>query len=344
MMRYSDVVRGHYNRAESRFNDILRDADRRAAEALREAGRRIEDMLAELDDDDSYFAELANLRGEVSQELARLAGRQIESTQRAQREAAALALETAERIGRDVERRVGVSLDWSTADAPRLHRDVTDAIGATPYGSHPLSERIWTSTNATMEHIFQEAQQGILLGQSPLQTARAIRQDLLDPTGSARAQGTARGLRTRGRAAAASGDQERARRLRQSARDREQMLPDMPRGVYRSAAANAARVTRTESIRVYQEATYKYAQRKDWCEYLEWIPNAAACPLCVNLRGIYRKSAAPYMPHPHCMCKMIPVPGEKYAKIMGIDVSNARQADNRMYWVDWARTQAREAA
>lgn len=343
-MQYSQAMRTQFSAAERRFNAILEGSDARSREVLREAGRRIEGLMARYDTDDEYYAHLSSLRSEVSREMARVAGRELETIHGVQQRAGELAISTAEEYGHAVERAIDEMLDWAAGGAQRISSDVVDVIGRAPYGAHPLSETVWRVTNDTVNEIFRETHTAIVMGQSPLEAGRAVRQNLLDPEGSARAAGTARGLRTRAATAIAQGDDARAARLRQSARDREQQLPHPGRGTYRSAARNSARVTRTEAIRVYQEATYNYGLRHDWVEYFEWVPNPAACELCAYLGGIYVKTACPYMPHPHCMCKIIPVPSEKYARMMGIEIGEPREADNRQYWVDQARQQTREAA
>lgn len=175
-----------------------------------------------------------------------------------------------------------------------------------PADGIPLSKRVWRIHKEMAQAIASKVSEGLLIGKAPIEIAQELKGLLKNPEGYGRLVGQVRRLRTLARQARASGDPERARRLFAKAREIEQTIPKVGRGVYRSAIKNALRVARSETTRAQFVTTVLYAKKQDWIIGVRWVLSAGhpMVDICDDLAGVYAKDNVPFPPHPHCLCHL----------------------------------------
>ena len=304
MPTYSEIVSRYLNRQTGRFLALEDGIEDRIRNILRMATAEIDSLVAtHAGDEDTYIARLRALRNGMTRLFREVSDAEAIAIQNGLQQVAVFGVEQSAEAARRAAEQLGISID-ATPDTIQISQDVLRVMAEFPLGGAPLSDRLWQTNNQTMGAVMRTIQQGVLLGRPTERTARLIRDSLIDPTGSAREKGTIAALRTRARNARVAGETERANRLFARARVRERQLPDTGKGIYRSAHANAMREVRSETVRTYQEAAFRYGQRKGWVVGYYWYPNPEACPICVALEGYYKKGAAPSFPHAHCGCRI----------------------------------------
>lgn len=308
-MDYMEHVYATYRAGRRRFAQIEGNVDDRIRGLLRVLARDVDSLILRHVGEDTYQKEIRRFRREINDAFRRYSRRQVRAVTAGQQLAARLgasnAREALERVRRLIPRGDRFRVDLRVGD---ITDQTLNYLARNPHGAIPLSERVWQVNNRTMGQLFSRVQRGVLMGTSPADISLEIRENLIDPQGSARQAGIVRGLRTRARKARAAGETDRAKKLFGSARTREANLPKPGRGVYRSAYMNAMRVTRSELIRAHQEASYRWGQKSRHVVAFDFRPTPGTdCEVCLGLAGLYDKNSVPSFPHPHCMCRIVPV-------------------------------------
>lgn len=154
----------------------------------------------------------------------------------------------------------------------KINGRAMDALLRNQPGGITLSDRVWDITWSAEKSIRSQIGTAVLTGESPATLGRRIRGYLVNPQGTSRSR---------------------------------ELLGNLGPGVYRSARANAERLTRTELGRAYSEGTVRYAEEKNWIDGYIWrVTSGEPCQICQKLDGtFYAKGEQPMLPaHPHCMC------------------------------------------
>lgn len=153
-----------------------------------------------------------------------------------------------------------------------------------------LSQRIWKYVGQYREQLEAALDAGLGEGRSAAQLSRDVRQNLKDPNRLFRRVRDKRGNLVLSKAARA-------------------FHPG--RGVYRSSAKNAARLTRSEINMAYRESDYLRWQSLDFVVGFEVKRSnhepLCKCDTCEKLKGRYPKHFKFKGWHPQCMCYAVPI-------------------------------------
>lgn len=153
-----------------------------------------------------------------------------------------------------------------------------------------LSQRIWKYVGQYREQLEAALDAGLGEGRSAAQLSRDVRQNLKDPNRLFRRVRDRRGNLVLSKAARA-------------------FHPG--RGVYRSSAKNAARLTRSEINMAYRESDYLRWQSLDFVVGFEVKRSnhepLCKCDICEKLKGRYPKHFKFKGWHPQCMCYAVPI-------------------------------------
>lgn len=153
-----------------------------------------------------------------------------------------------------------------------------------------LSQRIWKYVGQYREQLEAALDAGLGEGRSAAQLSRDVRQNLKDPNRLFRRVRDKRGNLVLSKAARA-------------------FHPG--RGVYRSSAKNAARLTRSEINMAYRESDYLRWQSLDFVVGFEVKRSnhepLCKCDICEKLKGRYPKHFKFKGWHPQCMCYAVPI-------------------------------------
>lgn len=153
-----------------------------------------------------------------------------------------------------------------------------------------LSQRIWKYVGQYREQLEAALDAGLGEGRSAAQLSRDVRQNLKDPNRLFRRVRDKRGNLVLSKAARA-------------------FHPG--RGVYRSSAKNAARLTRSEINMAYRESDYLRWQSLDFVVGFEVKRSnhepLCDCDICEKLKGRYPKHFKFKGWHPQCMCYAVPI-------------------------------------
>ena len=153
-----------------------------------------------------------------------------------------------------------------------------------------LSQRIWKYVGQYREQLEAALDAGLGEGRSAAQLSRDVRQNLKDPNRLFRRVRDKRGNLVLSKAAKA-------------------FHPG--RGVYRSSAKNAARLTRSEINMAYRESDYLRWQSLDFVVGFEVKRSnhepLCKCDICEKLKGRYPKHFKFKGWHPQCMCYAVPI-------------------------------------
>jgi hypothetical protein len=153
-----------------------------------------------------------------------------------------------------------------------------------------LSQRIWKYVGQYREQLEAALDAGLGEGRSAAQLSRDVRQNLKDPNRLFRRVRDKRGNLVLSKAARA-------------------FHPG--RGVYRSSAKNAARLTRSEINMAYRESDYLRWQSLDYVVGFEVKRSnhepLCKCDICEKLKGRYPKHFKFKGWHPQCMCYAVPI-------------------------------------
>lgn len=153
-----------------------------------------------------------------------------------------------------------------------------------------LSQRIWKYVGQYREQLEAALDAGLGEGRSAAQLSRDVRQNLKDPNRLFRRVRDKRGNLVLSKAAKA-------------------FHPG--RGVYRSSAKNAARLTRSEINMAYRESDYLRWQSLDFVVGFEVKRSnhepLCDCDICEKLQGRYPKHFKFKGWHPQCMCYAVPI-------------------------------------
>lgn len=153
-----------------------------------------------------------------------------------------------------------------------------------------LSQRVWKYVGQYREQLEAAIDAGLGEGRSAAQLSRDVRQNLRDPNRLFRRVRDKRGNLV----------------LSKSARA---FHPG--RGVYRSSAKNAARLTRSEINMAYRESDYLRWQSLDFVVGFEVKRSnhepLCDCDICEKLKGRYPKHFKFKGWHPQCMCYAVPI-------------------------------------
>lgn len=153
-----------------------------------------------------------------------------------------------------------------------------------------LSQRVWKYVGQYREQLEAAIDAGLGEGRSAAQLSRDVRQNLRDPNRLFRRVRDKRGNLVLSKAARA-------------------FHPG--RGVYRSSAKNAARLTRSEINMAYRESDYLRWQSLDFVVGFEVKRSnhepLCDCDICEKLQGRYPKHFKFKGWHPQCMCYAVPI-------------------------------------
>ena len=153
-----------------------------------------------------------------------------------------------------------------------------------------LSQRVWKYVGQYREQLESAIDAGLGEGRSTAQLSRDVRQNLRDPNRLFRRVRDKRGNLVLSKAAKA-------------------FHPG--RGVYRSSAKNAARLTRSEINMAYRESDYLRWQSLDFVVGFEVKRSnhepLCDCDICEKLQGRYPKHFKFKGWHPQCMCYAVPI-------------------------------------
>lgn len=153
-----------------------------------------------------------------------------------------------------------------------------------------LSQRVWKYVGQYREQLEAALDAGLGEGRSAAQLSRDVRQNLKDPNRLFRRVRDKRGNLVLSKAARA-------------------FHPG--RGVYRSSAKNAARLTRSEINMAYRESDYLRWQSLDFVVGFEVKRSnhepLCDCDICEKLKGRYPKHFKFKGWHPQCMCYAVPI-------------------------------------
>lgn len=153
-----------------------------------------------------------------------------------------------------------------------------------------LSQRVWKYVGQYREQLESALDAGLGEGRSAAQLSRDVRQNLKDPNRLFRRVRDKRGNLVLSKAARA-------------------FHPG--RGVYRSSAKNAARLTRSEINMAYRESDYLRWQSLDFVVGFEVKRSnhepLCKCDICEKLKGRYPKNFKFKGWHPQCMCYAVPI-------------------------------------
>ena len=153
-----------------------------------------------------------------------------------------------------------------------------------------LSQRVWKYVGQYREQLESALDAGLGEGRSAAQLSRDVRQNLKDPNRLFRRVRDKRGNLVLSKAARA-------------------FHPG--RGVYRSSAKNAARLTRSEINMAYRESDYLRWQSLDFVVGFEVKRSnhepLCKCDICEKLKGRYPKHFKFKGWHPQCMCYAVPI-------------------------------------
>lgn len=154
---------------------------------------------------------------------------------------------------------------------------------AAMFGEEGVSPAVWNLRDQNLSNLRRLVASGIANGDDPASISRAIRGLLVQP----------KTLRGRARAEAAPGP-----------------------GVYRSAYANAMRLTRTETNRAYVNADVLFAEEKGWM--MKWQTSAGhreedECDELAGDEYTPEDFADKYPQHPQCLCYGVVVPPKEWA-------------------------------
>lgn len=153
-----------------------------------------------------------------------------------------------------------------------------------------LSQRIWKYVGQYREQLEAALDAGLGEGRSAAQLSRDVRQNMKDPNRLFRRVRDKRGNLVLSKAAKA-------------------FHPG--RGVYRSSAKNAARLTRSEINMAYRESDYLRWQSLDFVVGFEVKRSnhepLCKCDICEKLKGRYPKHFKFKGWHPQCMCYAVPI-------------------------------------
>lgn len=153
-----------------------------------------------------------------------------------------------------------------------------------------LSQRVWKYVGQYREQLEAALDAGLGEGRSAAQLSRDVRQNLKDPNRLFRRVRDKRGNLVLSKAAKA-------------------FHPG--RGVYRSSAKNAARLTRSEINMAYRESDYLRWQSLDFVVGFEVKRSnhepLCKCYICEKLKGRYPKHFKFKGWHPQCMCYAVPI-------------------------------------
>lgn len=153
-----------------------------------------------------------------------------------------------------------------------------------------LSQRIWKYVGQYREQLEAALDAGLGEDRSAAQLSRDVRQNLKDPNRLFRRVRDKRGNLVLSKAARA-------------------FHPG--RGVYRSSAKNAARLTRSEINMAYRESDYLRWQSLDFVVGFEVKRSnhepLCKCDICEKLKGRYPKHFKFKGWHPQCMCYAVPI-------------------------------------
>lgn len=153
-----------------------------------------------------------------------------------------------------------------------------------------LSQRIWKYVGQYREQLEAALDAGLGEGRSAAQLSRDVRQNLKDPNRLFRRVRDKRGNLVLSKAARA-------------------FHPG--RGVYRSSAKNAVRLTRSEINMAYRESDYLRWQSLDFVVGFEVKRSnhepLCKCDICEKLKGRYPKHFKFKGWHPQCMCYAVPI-------------------------------------
>lgn len=153
-----------------------------------------------------------------------------------------------------------------------------------------LSQRVWKYVGQYREQLEAALDAGLGEGRSAAQLSRDVRQNLKDPNRLFRRVRDKRGNLVLSKAARA-------------------FHPG--RGVYRSSAKNAARLTRSEINMAYRESDYLRWQSLDFVVGFEVKRSnhepLCKCDICEKLKGRYPKHFKFKGWHPQCMCYAVPI-------------------------------------
>ncbi len=157
-------------------------------------------------------------------------------------------------------------------------------------GGLNLSERVWKTSKHFQKQIEFGLDEGIGKGRSAIQIASKVKRNLKDPDKLFRRVRDKHGALVASSAAKA-------------------FHPG--RGVYKSSAKNAQRLTRTEINGSYREADWQRWQSLDFIVGFEikrtQREDKCKCALCEKLKGRYPKWFKWVGWHPQCMCYAIPI-------------------------------------
>lgn len=153
-----------------------------------------------------------------------------------------------------------------------------------------LSQRVWKYVGQYREQLEAALDAGLGEGRSAAQLSRDVRQNLREPNRLFRRVRDKRGNLVLSKAAKA-------------------FHPG--RGVYRSSAKNAARLTRSEINMAYRESDYLRWQSLDFVVGFEVKRSnhepLCKCDICEKLKGRYPKHFKFKGWHPQCMCYAVPI-------------------------------------
>lgn len=153
-----------------------------------------------------------------------------------------------------------------------------------------LSQRVWKYVGQYKEQLESALDVGLGDGRSAQQLARDVKQNLNEPNRLFRRVRDKRGNLVLSKAARA-------------------FHPG--RGVYRSSAKNAARLTRSEINMAYRESDYLRWQSLDFVVGFEVKRSnhepLCKCDICEKLKGRYPKHFKFKGWHPQCMCYAVPI-------------------------------------
>lgn len=153
-----------------------------------------------------------------------------------------------------------------------------------------LSQRIWKYVGQYREQLEAALDAGLGEGRSAAQLSRDVRRNLKDPNRLFRRVRDKRGNLVLSKAAKA-------------------FHPG--RGVYRSSAKNAVRLTRSEINMAYRESDYLRWQSLDFVVGFEVKRSnhepLCDCDICEKLQGRYPKHFKFKGWHPQCMCYAVPI-------------------------------------
>ena len=172
-----------------------------------------------------------------------------------------------------------------------------------------LSQRVWKYVGQYREQLEAAIDAGLGEGRSAAQLSRDVRQNLRDPNRLFRRVRDKRGNLVLSKAARA-------------------FHPG--RGVYRSSAKNAARLTRSEINMAYRESDYLRWQSLDFVVGFEVKRSnhepLCDCDICEKLQGRYPKHFKFKGWHPQCMCYAVPILTDFYSQEASDDRVNEMRA------------------